>query len=108
MFSISYKGAKVIFTQKVAGTGTIAITVTPVPSTGTLAATLATTTEGVAADSPTQLRVANSALFERKKVETGINLVALLMRAFEIEPDKLVMPFSAQDKASLPHFQFNE
>lgn len=29
------------------------------------------------------------------------------MRAFEIEPTKLVMPFSDIDKANMPHFQFN-
>ena len=51
--------------------------------------------------------VANSALFERTKVEDGIVLVALLMRAYEIEPSKLVMPFSDIDKANMPHFQFN-
>lgn len=52
--------------------------------------------------------VANSALYERKKIESGIVLVALLMRAFEIEPEKLALPFSEKDKANLPHFQFNE
>ena len=51
--------------------------------------------------------VANSALYERAKVEDGIVLVALLMRAYEIEPSKLVMPFSDIDKANMPHFQFN-
>ena len=52
--------------------------------------------------------VANSALYETHKVIEGINNVALLQRAFEIEPEKLVTPFSAKDKANLPHFQFNE
>ena len=51
--------------------------------------------------------VANSALYERAKVEDGIVLVALLMRAYEIEPSKLAMPFSDVDKANMPHFQFN-
>ena len=51
--------------------------------------------------------VANSALYERAKVEDDIVLVALLMRAYEIEPSKLVMPFSDVDKANMPHFQFN-
>lgn len=51
--------------------------------------------------------VANSALYERAKVEDGIVLVALLMRAYEIEPSKLVMPFSDVDKANMPYFQFN-
>lgn len=52
--------------------------------------------------------IANSALYERKQVENDIVLVALLMRAFEIEPTKLVMPFHEKDKANMPHFQFNE
>ena len=51
--------------------------------------------------------VANSALYERKQIESGIVLVALLMRAYEIEPSKLAMPFSDIDKANMPHFQFN-
>jgi hypothetical protein len=64
--------------------------------------------EAAAVSGTTPKNVANSALFERKKIESGINLIALLMRAFEIEPDKLVIPFSDKDKANLPHFQFNE
>lgn len=52
--------------------------------------------------------VANSALYERTKVEEGITLVALLMRAFEIEPSKLAMPFHAKDKENMKFFQFNE
>ena len=52
--------------------------------------------------------IANSALYERKKIESGIVLVAPLMRAFEIEPDKLDMPFHTKDKANMPYFQFNE
>ena len=56
----------------------------------------------------TQAVVANSALYENHKVTSGINNVALLMKAFDIEPDKLVTPFSANDKANLPYFQFNE
>ncbi len=51
--------------------------------------------------------IANSALYDRTKIEEGIVLVTLLMRAFEIEPTKLVMPFSDIDKANMPHFQFN-
>ena len=51
--------------------------------------------------------VANSALYERAKIESGIVLVALLMRAYEIEPTKLVTPFHDVDKANMPHFQFN-
>ncbi len=64
--------------------------------------------EAKAADGTTPKNVANSALYETHKVADGINSVALLQRAFEIEPEKLVTPFSAKDKANLPHFQFNE
>ena len=60
-----------------------------------------------AADGTTPKVIANSALYERKQVEDGIVLVSLLMRAFEIEPTKLVMPFADIDKANMPHFQFN-
>lgn len=64
--------------------------------------------EAKAADGKEPKNVANSALYESHKVADGINSVALLQRAFEIEPEKLVTPFSAKDKANLPHFQFNE
>ena len=61
-----------------------------------------------AATGKTPKVTANSALYDRAKIESGIVLVALLMRAFEIEPDKLVVPFHAKDKANMPYFQFNE
>ena len=64
--------------------------------------------EASAAGGTKPKNVANSALYETHKVADGINAVALLQRAFEIEPEKLVTPFSAKDKANLPHFQFNE
>ena len=64
--------------------------------------------EATAVNGTTPKVVANSALYERALVEDGIVLVALLMRAFEIEPTKLAMPFHANDKEKLSHFQFNE
>lgn len=64
--------------------------------------------EAKAANGTTPKNVANSALYETHKVADGINCVALLQRAFEIEPEKLVTPFSQKDKDNLPHFQFNE
>lgn len=64
--------------------------------------------EATAVNGTTPKVVANSALYERKLVENDIVLVALLMRAFEIEPTKLAMPFHAKDKEKLPYFQFNE
>ena len=64
--------------------------------------------EAIAVNGTTPKVVANSALYERKQIDEGPVLVALLMRAFEIEPTKLAMPFHAKDKENLPHFQFNE
>lgn len=64
--------------------------------------------EATAVGGTTPKNLANSALYENHKVTDGINSVALIQRAFEIEPEKLVTPFSAKDKANLPHFQFNE
>lgn len=64
--------------------------------------------EASAVGGTTPKAIANSALYERKKIESGIVLVALLMRAFEIEPDKLEIPFHAKDKTNMPYFQFNE
>lgn len=65
--------------------------------------------EATAVEGTTPKNVANSALYESRKVEDGINLIALLSAAREIEPDKLVVPFSAKDKEKLgKDFQFNE
>lgn len=65
--------------------------------------------EASAVDGLKQKYTANSALYERTKVESGIVLVALLRTAAEVEPDKLVMPFSENDKDNLKGwFEFNE
>ena len=64
--------------------------------------------EASASGGTTPKAVANSALYETHKVTEGINSVALLQCAFEIEPDKLAVPFCKADKNNLPHFQFNE
>lgn len=65
--------------------------------------------EASAVDGLKQKYVANSALYERTKVENGIVLVALLRTAAEIEPEKLIVPFSQNDKENLKGwFEFNE
>ena len=65
--------------------------------------------EAAAVDGTKQKYVANSALYERTKVDDGIVLVALLRTAAEIEPSKLAIPFSENDKATLKGwFEFNE
>ena len=65
--------------------------------------------EAAAVDGTKQKYVANSALYERTKVDDGIVLVALLRTAAEIEPSILAIPFSENDKANLKGwFEFNE
>lgn len=65
--------------------------------------------EAAAVDGTKQKYVANSALYERTKVDDGIVLVALLRTAAEIESSKLAIPFSENDKANLKGwFEFNE
>lgn len=64
--------------------------------------------EATAVGGTTPKVVANSALYERKQIDEGPVLVALLMRAFGIEPTKLAMPFCSKDKENMPYFQFNE
>ena len=63
----------------------------------------------VSVDGLKQKFVANSASYGRTKVEEGITLISLLRSAAEIEPSKLVMPFSSNDKANMKGwFDFNE
>lgn len=65
--------------------------------------------EASAADGTSQKYVANSALYESKLVEDGVNSVALLRTAAEIEPTKLAIPFSKNDKEALKGwFEFND
>lgn len=65
--------------------------------------------EATAVGGTKQKYIANSGLFENWKVESGINLVTLLRRAAEIEPLKLDVPYSSNDKSNLQGlFEFNE
>lgn len=65
--------------------------------------------EAKAVSGTAQKYIANSALFNKTKVDDGIVLVALLRTAAEIEPEKLAIPFSANDKANMKGwFEFNE
>lgn len=104
LYEISYKGAKIIFKEKVGGTGTPVLVVTPVESTGTLAAAIEETTEGVAgvaATSVVPLNVCNGLLYDWSiKVGDGESLTAI-GAVMEIKESKLIAPVSAQDKASL-------
>lgn len=65
--------------------------------------------EAKAVSGTAQKYIANSALFNKTKVDDGIVLVALLRTAAEIEPSKLAIPFSTNDKANMKGwFEFNE
>lgn len=57
-----------------------------------------------------QKHIANSALYgANTKTEDGITLIALLRTAAEIEPSKLDVPFSKNDKENMKGwFEFNE
>jgi len=103
-YDVSYKGATVVFKQKVGGVGAVpALVVTPVAETGTLAATIATTTPGVAAvagGAPVPLNVCNGLNYAAVKVEAGATVTAI-GAVMEIQEAKLQLPVSALDKASL-------
>ncbi len=63
--------------------------------------------EASAAGGTTPKNTANFVIYESTKVEKGIVLVALIMRAYEIQEAKLTLPFSAKDKEALTsRFQF--
>ncbi len=63
--------------------------------------------EASAAGGTTPKNVANFVIYEETKVEQGIVTVALIMRAYEIQEAKLILPFSTKDKEALTsRFQF--
>lgn len=65
--------------------------------------------EATAAGGTVQKNVANSALYGKWQVVSGPNNITLLRTAAEIEPSKLTIPFSSNDKAAMAGwFQFNE
>lgn len=52
---------------------------------------------------------ANFVIYETTKIDDGIVLVALIMQAYEIHEQKLVLPFSDADKEGLTsRFQFED
>ena len=72
-----------------------------------LAANVSANTNFTEAQKSVPAKTANFIIYEETKVENGIVLVALIMRAFEIQESKLTLPISAQDKVGLTErFQF--
>jgi hypothetical protein len=99
-FVVKANGAKLVFTQKVAGTGAIPVIVVTQTGGGTLAATIAQTTAGVSGTSTEPLNVAKFLNYASVKVETGATVTAI-GQAYEIKESKLTVPVSAKDKVSL-------
>ncbi len=72
-----------------------------------LSANVSANTNFTEAQKSVPAKTANFVIYEETKVEEGIVLVALIMRAFEIQESKLTLPISAQDKVGLTErFQF--
>lgn len=72
-----------------------------------LAADVSNNTAFTEAQKSVPAKTANFVIYEETKVENGIVLVALIMRAYEIQEAKLVLPFSEKDKETLTsRFQF--
>jgi hypothetical protein len=99
-FVVKANGAKLVLTQKVAGTGAIPVIVVTQTGGGTLAATIAQTTAGVSGTSTEPLNVAKFLNYASVKVETGATVTAI-GQAYEIKESKLTVPVSAKDKVSL-------
>lgn len=100
-FVVKANGAKLVFTQKVAGVGAIPVIVVTQTGGGTLAATIAQTTAGISAVIGTEpLNVANFLNYARVKVETGATVTAV-GQVFEIQEAKLSLPVASNDKVSL-------
>ena len=101
-FVVKANGAKLVFTQKVAGTGAIPAIVVTQTGGGTLAASIAETTAGVAGvvNAVTEpLNVANFLNYARTKIELGATITNILA-VHEIQESKLELPISAKDKVN--------
>ena len=103
-FFVTASVNKLTFTQKTAGVGAIpTLVVTAVPSTGTLAATIEQTVEGVAgvaSNMGAPKYACNGLSYASVKVGVGetIDAIAFVM---EVKESELVIPVSAEDKAAL-------
>lgn len=102
-FVVKANGAKLVFTQKVAGVGAIPTVAVVQTGGGTLAASIAETTAGVAGvvtSIAAAMNVANALNYASVKVETGATVTAI-GSVYEIIESKLSLPVSTVDKANL-------
>lgn len=108
VFSVVANNGKLIFTQLVGGTGAQPVlVVTQYPSTGTLAATMAETVEGVAAVSVAPKYVANAILGESiYDVQGGEPCTVVLWIFQAIEKSRLPYAASSLRLADLSNLKF--
>lgn len=102
-FVVKSNGAKLVFTQKVAGVGAIPAIVVTQTGGGTLVASIAETTAGVVAVAATvsaPINVANYLNYSELTVAAGTTGTHI-GRVFQIKESVLALPVSAKDKASL-------
>ena len=102
-FVVKANGAKLVFTQKVAGVGAIPTSAVTQTGGGTLVASIAETTAGVVAvsgDVSVPLNVANYLNYSELTVALG-ETGTMIGKVYQIKESKLQVPVSAADKASL-------
>ena len=108
IFSVQANNGKLIFTQLVGGIGVIPVlVVTPVESTGTLAAAIVQTTAGVLASSPSPKFLANAINGESKYDVRGGERITTVLWIFQLIK-KSALPYEASPArlADLSGFKF--
>lgn len=101
IYQMSYKGAKIEFKEKIAGAGIPALVVTPVDTTGTLAATIVTTTAGAVGAGITPKLKCNGLTYDSNKAVGSGESITVMGGVLEIKEKNLVYPISAPDKEAL-------
>lgn len=100
-FVVKANGAKLVFTQKVAGTGAIPDIDVTLAASGTLAATIAETVKGVAAASVAAKYTANALLGDSTKIIAGVTATCLYKIDQWVEKSKIPHSVSALTVAAL-------
>lgn len=102
IFSVQANNGKLIFTQLVGGVGAIPVlVVTPVESTGTLAAAIVQTTAGVLASSTSAKYTANVILGNRVKIVAGVTVDCIYKVDQWVEKARIPYPVSAATVSAL-------
>ena len=100
-FVVKANGAKLVFTQKVAGTGAIPTILVTLAGSGTLDATIDETKKGVAAASVAAKYTANALLGDSTKIIAGVTATCLYKIDQWVEKSKIPHSVSALTVAAL-------